>query len=109
MPGPPSFTQASRALDCSPSSQGGAGGVGWHGLPGTRLQIENCILKNANCLCSTSSVAVMYSFPRKTAPKVRNGQVQRKNRWQETPNCYNTEQPVPVIDRQWPGYGFRHL
>ena len=51
----------------------------------------------------------MYSYPRKTAPKVRNGKVQRKNRWQETPNFYNTEQPEPVIDRQRPGYGYRHL
>jgi hypothetical protein len=51
----------------------------------------------------------MYSFPRKTAPKVRDGKVQRKNRWRETPNCYNSEQPEPVIDRQRPGWGYRHL
>ncbi len=51
----------------------------------------------------------MRTFPRKTAPKVRDGKVQRKNRWKPTPNCYNVEQPVPVIDRQRPGWGYRHL
>jgi hypothetical protein len=51
----------------------------------------------------------MYSFPRKTAPKVRDGKVRRKNRWAQTPNCYNTDQPEPVIDRQRPGRGYRHL
>jgi hypothetical protein len=56
-----------------------------------------------------SDDAAMYSFPRKSAPKVRNGKVQRKNRWQKTPNCYNTEQPEPVIDRQRAGWGYRHL
>src|SRR5262245_5964892 len=53
--------------------------------------------------------AAMPFCPRRSAPKVRDGKVQRKNRWQETPNCYNTEQPEPVIDRQRPGWGYRHL
>ena len=51
----------------------------------------------------------MFSYPRKTAPGVRNGKVRRKNRWAPTPNCYNTVQPVPVIDRQRAGWGYRHL
>lgn len=51
----------------------------------------------------------MFAYPRKSATKVRNGKVQRKNRWAQTPNCYNTAQPTPVIDRQRPGWGYRHL
>ena len=51
----------------------------------------------------------MFSYPRKTTPRVRDGKVQRKNRWRPTRNCYNVSQPVPVIDRQKPGWGYRHL
>lgn len=51
----------------------------------------------------------MFVLPRKSTPRVRNGRVQRKNRWEETPNCCNTAQPTPVIDRQRPGWGYRHL
>ena len=51
----------------------------------------------------------MFVHARKSTPRVRNGKVQRKNRWTETPNCYNTEQPTPVIDRQRPGWGYRHV
>lgn len=46
---------------------------------------------------------------RRSAPKVRNGKVQKKNRWQRTPNCYNVIQPEPVIDRRRPGEGYRHV
>ena len=46
---------------------------------------------------------------RKSSPKVIGGKVQRKNNWSRTPNYYNSEQPVPVIDRKRPGPGYRHL
>ena len=46
---------------------------------------------------------------RKTTPKVRGGKVQRKNRSKPTPNYYNTPQSVPVLERQRPGPGYRHL
>src|SRR5687768_10613576 len=45
---------------------------------------------------------------RKTAPCVRQGKVQRKNRWTLTPDCY-TERPEPIIERQKPGFGYRHI
>lgn len=51
----------------------------------------------------------MRSYPRKTTPKVKGGKVQRKNRWAETPNYYNTPQRVPAIDREKPGKGYRHV
>jgi hypothetical protein len=46
---------------------------------------------------------------RRSAPKVKGGRVQKKNNWTPTPTYYNAEQPLPVIDRQRPGRGFRHL
>jgi len=46
---------------------------------------------------------------RKSAPKVRGGRVQKKNNWTLTPNYYSTNQPFPVIDRERPGDGYRHL
>lgn len=51
----------------------------------------------------------MGLFNRKTAPRVHNGKVQRKNRSAPTPNCYNTPQRRPVIDRCRPGHGCRHI
>jgi hypothetical protein len=51
----------------------------------------------------------MSRFHRVTAPCVRNGQVRRKNNWRLTPNCYNTPQQTPAIDRDRPGEGYRHL
>jgi hypothetical protein len=45
---------------------------------------------------------------RKTAPRVRHGKVQRKNRWTLTPDCY-TERAAPIIERHKPGIGFRHI
>lgn len=45
----------------------------------------------------------MRPFYRKTTPKVRDGKVQRKNRWSRTPNCYNTPQPRPLVHRRKPG------
>ncbi len=51
----------------------------------------------------------MRFCPRKTAPRVVRGKVQRKNRWALTPNYWNTPQELPVLDRQRPGSGYRHL
>jgi hypothetical protein len=51
----------------------------------------------------------MRSSPRKTAPKVRGGKVQRKNRAAPTPSYWNTPQGRPVVDRQRPGEGYRHV
>jgi hypothetical protein len=55
------------------------------------------------------SSLIMRSFARKTAPKVRNGKTQRKNRPDLTPHHCQTRQPYPAIDRQRPGEGYRHL
>lgn len=44
----------------------------------------------------------------KTAPKVRNGKVQHKNRHDETPR-YRGLRERPVIDRERAGYGCQHL
>ena len=51
----------------------------------------------------------MASFSRKSAPKVRNGKTQRKNRTALTPYYSQTCQLYPAIDRQRPGPGYRHL
>jgi len=48
-------------------------------------------------------------YPRKTAPKVRDGKVQRKSRWELPANYYNTEQKELVFDRERPGHGYKHL
>lgn len=48
-------------------------------------------------------------FNRKTAPKVRDGTVQRKNRWEMPANYYNTPQGELVFDRERPGHGYKHL
>lgn len=51
----------------------------------------------------------MNHSPRKTAPAVRSGRVQKKNNWEETPGYDISEQPELVIDRKRPGEGYRHL
>jgi hypothetical protein len=51
----------------------------------------------------------MRRIRRKTAMKVVNGAVQRKNRHAPTPNYYNTPQIIPAIDRERPGPGHRHV
>lgn len=51
----------------------------------------------------------MPRYNRKTAPKVRDGQVQKKNRHAETPTYWNEVQPTFVIDRERPGPGYQHL
>lgn len=50
----------------------------------------------------------MPQIHRRTAPKVRRGRVQKKNRTQRTVRLAETHDG-PVIDRQKPGQGFRHL
>jgi hypothetical protein len=51
----------------------------------------------------------MRAYAHKTSPKVVGGKVQRKNNWSVTPTYWNRRQPVPVIDREEPGYGRRHV
>lgn len=51
----------------------------------------------------------MKRYQRKSAPKVKAGRVQKKNRWDLTPNYYNTPPQNLIIDREKPGEGYRHL
>ncbi len=51
----------------------------------------------------------MRHMNRKTTPKVVGGKTLRKNRWKPTPNCYNTTQDEPAIDRRRSGAGYRHV
>ena len=51
----------------------------------------------------------MRQINRKSTPKVIDGRVQKKNDWDWTPSYYNTPQPTPLIDRQRPGKGYRHV
>lgn len=46
---------------------------------------------------------------RKSSPKVIGGKVQKKNNQTLTGDYFIVEQRMPVIDRQRPGKGFRHL
>lgn len=46
---------------------------------------------------------------RKTAPKVKNGKVQKKNRQLATPNYWNTRQKEMQLDVQKPGKGYKHF
>src|SRR5262245_32915100 len=51
----------------------------------------------------------MRSFPRKTTPKVKDGKVQRKNRTDLSRGWRNYYQASPLIERQRPGEGYRHI
>jgi hypothetical protein len=51
----------------------------------------------------------MRSVHRKTNPRVRDGKVQRKNRTAVSPHYSQTPQDRPIVDRQRPGEGYRHL
>ena len=51
----------------------------------------------------------MRIISRKSTPKVAGGQVQKKNNAEMTASYYDTPQPRPVIDRQRPGAGYRHV
>jgi hypothetical protein len=47
---------------------------------------------------------------RNTAPKVKSGRVQKKNRWEPARSDYYAfTQPLPVVDRRRPGDSYRHL
>ena len=46
---------------------------------------------------------------RRTTPKVMQGRVLRKNRTEPTPTYWSQKQAVPVIDKERPGAGHRHL
>ncbi|MBI3467312.1 MAG: hypothetical protein HY000_30250 [Planctomycetes bacterium] len=51
----------------------------------------------------------MFRTQRRTAMKVRNGRVQRKNRHAKTPHYFHAEMASLVIDRLRPGLGCRHV
>lgn len=51
----------------------------------------------------------MKNFYRKSAPRVKTGTVQRKNRWSVTPKYRNAGRNYPVFDKERPGAGYRHL
>ena len=51
----------------------------------------------------------MYAHPRKVTPKVRAGKVQKKNNHETTFNYWDHDLGYPVIDREKPGEGCRHV
>ena len=51
----------------------------------------------------------MRQINRKATPKVVGGRVQKKNDPETSPSYYDTPQALPVIDRQRPGKGYRHV
>lgn len=50
----------------------------------------------------------MRGFHRRTATKVRDGRVRRKNNWEQTPGLWEP-QPRLLIRRERPGPGHRHV
>ena len=51
----------------------------------------------------------MRQINRKATPKVVGGRVQKKSDPETSPSYYDTPQALPVIDRQRPGKGYRHV
>src|SRR5436309_2246287 len=51
----------------------------------------------------------MFRGHRRSAMKVQNGVVQRKNRRRRTPHYLRDEMPTLVIDRRRPGRGYHHV
>ena len=51
----------------------------------------------------------VYHMYRRTATKVQNGQVQRKNNWEQSPHMFYTRQNEIEINRARPGKGYTHL
>jgi len=45
----------------------------------------------------------------RSTPKVKDGKVQKKNRWTQSPNYYCSDFDRLVIERRNPGKGFRHI
>jgi len=50
-----------------------------------------------------------HQINRKSTPHVVDGRVQKKNNPEWTANYYTAAPPAPVIDRQRPGPGYRHV
>ena len=48
-------------------------------------------------------------FARRTATRIKNGSVQKKNRHTKTPNYWNTYQDDIQIDVEAPGKGYKHF
>ena len=51
----------------------------------------------------------MVTMRRKTTPKVKSGRVCKKHNHKLTPHYWQTPQKLPVLDRERPGKGYRHL
>ena len=51
----------------------------------------------------------MKRFRRVTNPRVIDGKVQGKNRWERSPNCFRPARPYPLLERHKPGFGYRHV
>jgi hypothetical protein len=48
-------------------------------------------------------------FNRKSTPKVKSGQVQKKNKWVDTPNYYSHPPDQLIVEKRRPGKGYRHI
>lgn len=48
-------------------------------------------------------------FARRTATRIKNGSVQKKNRHTRTPNYWNTNQEIIQLDIENPGKGYKHF
>ena len=51
----------------------------------------------------------MRAYKRRTATTATTGRVANKDRFDETPNYWNTPQKIPVIDKERPGRGYKHV
>ena len=51
----------------------------------------------------------MSRFHEKRSRKIIGGMAQSRDRVEPTPSYWNTEQPYPVVDKERPGRGYRHL
>lgn len=51
----------------------------------------------------------MLRYNNKRSRQIIGGKTLNKDRVEPTPTYWNTEQPYPVIDKQRPGRGYRHL
>lgn len=51
----------------------------------------------------------MKRFHRVTNPRVIDGKVQWKNRWERSPNCFHPARSYPLVERHKPGFGYRHV
>ncbi|MEM7172061.1 MAG: hypothetical protein AAF530_17965 [Pseudomonadota bacterium] len=51
----------------------------------------------------------MGFFKRRSASSGFRGRLKAKNRDYVTPSYWNTEQPLPMLDKERPGQGYRHI